>query len=458
RYMAPEQARGHTDLRSDIFSAGAVFYELLVSRPPFVGEDPMAILEALRSQKVVPLRTYDPTIPIELDQVVERALEKDPARRFQTFHEMRRELEVIRRRVSGISEVMPEDEPRATPATSPRESPSPSTPGTARISPAIGGAGLEASSLAPQDRALELVASARERLERDEVASAAECLSAALELDSELPEALALKEQIQTRTGGMVHELHSSPRDTPLPTPGVDRIERYQVIKPVGRGPSGPVYRAWDLIHERMVALKMIGDGTVPQRDRLLRAAQAWLRLPQHPNVIHVYDVDDHGGRLCIAMEFLEGRQLTDVIGNRQNLSVDDRLALIVQVCEGLFHLHRNGVIHQDIRPSSIFILLDGQVKILDSGIARQAVPQDPELSRTRFLLDDYRAPEQARGRGEPRSDIYSVGKVLFELLTYRRAPQVHDPRAVRDQLAAVDPPLPTDLIGIVERALREKP
>src|SRR4030095_14966528 len=119
RYMAPEQARGHTDLRSDIFSAGAVFYELLVSRTPFVGEYPMSILEALRSQKVVPLRTYDPTIPIELDQVVERALEKDPARRFQTFHEMRRELEVIRRRVSGISEVMPEDQARATPATTP---------------------------------------------------------------------------------------------------------------------------------------------------------------------------------------------------------------------------------------------------------------------------------------------------------------------------------------------------
>jgi hypothetical protein len=157
-------------------------------------------------------------------------------------------------------------------------------------------------------------------------------------------------------------------------------------------------------------------------------------------------------------MEFLEGRELGGLIAQRPQLSLRDKLSVITQVCDGLSHLHRHGIIHQDIRPSSIFVLLDGQVKILDSGIARQALPQDSETTRTRFLLDDYRAPEQARGRSEQRSDIFSVGTVLFELLTYRRPPGTLEPNAVREQLATVDPPLPTELIAVVNRALRQEP
>jgi serine/threonine-protein kinase len=233
---------------------------------------------------------------------------------------------------------------------------------------------------------------------------------------------------------------------------------RYHLIEVVGTGPSGPVYRAWDRYEDRLVALKVIVEGGALDMRKFHRAALAWKRLAKHPNIVEIYERSIHEGRTCIAMEFVDGRDLRTLLAPRPELSLHYKLRLILQVCEGLSHLHRHGVIHQDIRPTSIMVLDDGRVKILESGMARQALPQDVELTRTLFLLDDYRAPEQARGRGEQRSDLFSLGKVLFELLAGHVLFDSSERATLRERLETVQPRLPGELVGVVERALRHDP
>ena len=175
----------------------------------------------------------------------------------------------------------------------------------------------------------------------------------------------------------------------------------------------------------------------------------------------------EQDGRLFIVMELLDGEELRRLIAQSKPLALEDKLSVIAQICDGLHYAHEKGIVHRDVKPGNIFLLRNGQVKILDFGIA-QIATIDRGLTRTGLIMGTLRyiAPEQVRGRANARSDIYSVGAVCY------RAPRPASPFAGDDPirlleqlrteeptpLHGLDPSLPLALIAIVERAMRKDP
>jgi hypothetical protein len=246
-------------------------------------------------------------------------------------------------------------------------------------------------------------------------------------------------------------------------------IGKYRVLERIGRGGMGTVYKAHDPVLDRVVALKVIsGESDVSEelRARFYREAQAGAKL-SHPNVVVVHDLGEAEGQLYIVMEFLEGQELKHLI-ERKSLTFEEKLAIMVQVCAGLQYAHRNGIVHRDVKPGNIFVLRSGQVKILDFGIARIATGTDPGLTRTGLIMGTlrYMSPEQARGKVDHRSDIFAVGTVFYELLSGRPAFDSADPLEILEKirseqpvpLGELDPAIPPELAGLVERALRKDP
>src|SRR5262245_13475504 len=249
----------------------------------------------------------------------------------------------------------------------------------------------------------------------------------------------------------------------------IQRLGKYRIVERIGRGGMGMVYKAHDPMLDRTVALKVIsadGDVTDELRARFFREAQACARL-NHPNVITVYDMGDEDGSLYIVMEFLEGEELRQLIGQRRNVPLEDKLSMMIEVCDGLDYAHKRGIVHRDIKPGNIYVMRDGHVKLLDFGIARISSAADG-LTRTNVVMGTlrYMSPEQARGRVDHRSDIFSVGAVFYELLVYRHAFAGEQPMEILDRLrsedptplAEVDPSIPPELSDIVARSLRKDP
>src|SRR5262245_36365396 len=249
----------------------------------------------------------------------------------------------------------------------------------------------------------------------------------------------------------------------------IERIGKYRILGQVGRGGMGTVYRAHDPILDRTVALKVIsGEAglTDELRARFFREAQACAKL-SHQNIITVHDLGEEDGHLFIVMEYLEGEELKQLIGQRRPLPLPTKVDLMVQVCAGLDYAHQKGVIHRDIKPGNIFVLKSGAVKILDFGIAR-LVSANTGLTRTGLIMGTlrYMSPEQARGRVDQRSDIFSAGAVFYELLTFRPPFAGEDPMEILEQLrsedpvapALIDPSVPAELSTVIERALRKDP
>jgi serine/threonine protein kinase len=249
----------------------------------------------------------------------------------------------------------------------------------------------------------------------------------------------------------------------------IQKIGRYSIKERIGRGGMGTVFKAHDPMLDRLVAIKVIsseGEITDELKTRFYREAQACARLI-HPNIVVVHDLGEDQGRLYIVMEFLDGEELKALINQRKPLSTQDKVSLMSQVCEGLHYAHQNGVIHRDIKPGNIFILRNGQVKILDFGIARIATT-DSGLTRTGLIMGTlrYMSPEQARGKVDHRSDMFSAGTVFYELLGYKAAFDSDDPMETLEKLRSedptslteIDPSIPTDLVQIVEKALKKNP
>src|SRR5690349_11834073 len=136
-----------------------------------------------------------------------------------------------------------------------------------------------------------------------------------------------------------------------------EKIGKYHIIERVGRGGMGMIYKAHDPMLDRLVALKVISsevDVTEELRARFFREAQACARL-SHPNIVTVYDMGEDAGRLFIVMEFLEGEELRRLVAQRKALALEDRLSIMVQVCDGLHYAHQKGIVHRDIKPGNIF-------------------------------------------------------------------------------------------------------
>ena len=243
----------------------------------------------------------------------------------------------------------------------------------------------------------------------------------------------------------------------------MNTIGRYQLVEKLGQGGMGIVYRAFDPLLQRVVAVKLLANLEAGDelRERFFREARAAGQL-SHKNIITIHDLGDHEGQPFLAMEYLEGHDLQHRMASKIPMSLSRKLDLAIEICEGVEYAHDHGVIHRDIKPANIFITNSGTVKILDFGLARLITS---ELTNSNMMMGtlNYMAPEQVRGeRADHRSDIFSTGVVLYELFGGRRAFEGDSFGAtlykileeVPTPLREIDSTVPSELEAIVNGAL----
>jgi tetratricopeptide (TPR) repeat protein/TolB-like protein len=248
-------------------------------------------------------------------------------------------------------------------------------------------------------------------------------------------------------------------------TPGV-MVSHYRIVEKIGAGGMGEVYLAEDTKLRRQIALKFLPYHLTADEHakvRFTREAQAAAAL-KHPNIITIYEVSEYQGRPFFAMECCEGQSLRELI-KEQKLNLSEIIGLTIQVCEGLQEAHEAGIIHRDIKPSNIILDKKGRPKLLDFGLA--AVKGSDKLTKTGSTLGTvgYMSPEQARGQKvDQRSDLFSLGVILYEMITGRRPFKGEDDAATLhaithdtpEPLARYKSGAPDELQRIVDRALEK--
>jgi eukaryotic-like serine/threonine-protein kinase len=247
----------------------------------------------------------------------------------------------------------------------------------------------------------------------------------------------------------------------------VTRIGKYEIIEELGHGGMGVVYRGIDKAIGREVAIKTLTEGFAEDPSMLSRFYDE-VRITgnlNHPSIVTVYEVGDEHGTPYIVMECVKGRSLDKIMAAREEMALADRLRIIEQTCSALGYAHQNNVIHRDVKPANIFVLPDGNAKLLDFGIARlEKREQEHGHTRVGHLIGTipYMAPERLRGETlDGRSDIFSVGVVLYQLIAGRLPFTGSDTALMQKILQEVPPTMeelgvecPGEVEGIIGRAL----
>ena len=252
--------------------------------------------------------------------------------------------------------------------------------------------------------------------------------------------------------------------------PQLTQLGRYKIISELGRGNMGVVYKGEDPALDRTVALKtvMLSDdaaGKDEYKKRFFLEAKAAGRL-SHPQIITVYDFGQEGDVAYMAMEFLKGKELRTRM-KEGSISIPEAVHIAEQVAEGLGYAHEHGVVHRDIKPSNIMLLPYEQVKIMDFGIARMRASDHKTSTGLVLGTPKYMSPEQVSGSPvDHRSDIFSLGVVLYEMLTHSKLFEGEDTPQIFHAVANFQPPAPSRvnpevpamLDFVVERALKKDP
>src|ERR671919_284261 len=200
------------------------------------------------------------------------------------------------------------------------------------------------------------------------------------------------------------------------------QLGRYVIESEIGRGAMGIVFKATDSVLQRTVAVKTVNMALEKEHAdkyeaRFYQEARAAGAL-NHPNIVTVYDAGKAGDVVYMAMEYIQGVELRGLFVEGQPMGVPQALSIAAQVAEGLGYAHQQGVVHRDIKPANIMVVADGPVKITDFGIARMRASAD--LTQTGVMLGSpkYMSPEQVIGkRADHRSDVFSLGVILYEML-----------------------------------------
>ena len=207
-----------------------------------------------------------------------------------------------------------------------------------------------------------------------------------------------------------------------MASPEPTRIGRYEVVSRIGQGGMGSLYLAKDPKIGRLVAIKLVRQefDSPDARRRFAREAESAGAL-HHPNIVTIFDVGEHEGLPFIAMEYIDGETLGAIVKRKAPLPVVKRMQWVEDLCSGLAYAHRQGVIHRDIKPANLMVDAEGTLKILDFGVAGgDASKLAPQVI---IGTPSYMSPEQIRGADlDTRSDIFSVGALMYELLTYKGA------------------------------------
>lgn len=258
-------------------------------------------------------------------------------------------------------------------------------------------------------------------------------------------------------------------------------VLHYRVVERIGGGGMGVVWKAVDLRLNREVALKFLHESATSDpslRERFFREARAASAL-NHPNIITIYEINSDGDRLFMAMELVRGRALSEILRERYRLPPRIAADYALQICEGVGAAHRAGIVHRDLKPSNLMVTAEERVKILDFGLAKlrdpdSGLPESAEALAAPLTLGHavvgtvpYMSPEQAAGHEVgPRSDVFSLGVVLYEMLSGRRPFQgASNVEIMRALLASEPKPLgsvtldvPEPLAQITHRCLEKNP
>ncbi len=264
--------------------------------------------------------------------------------------------------------------------------------------------------------------------------------------------------------------------DDELPGPGATLAGKYELVRPLGRGGMGVVMEARDLRLGRRVAIKMISPGVWQTPElvaRFEREARAAARL-QSPHAVRLLDVDVAKPAVpFMVMEYLEGRALDAELRERGPLPVAEAVTYVLEACEAMSEAHGAGIIHRDLKPSNLFVCRAGgrrTLKVLDFGISKLTDERERAITQTRsaFGTPEYMAPEQVRALGtvDARSDVWSLGVVLYQLLAGATPFAGETASAVFVAIVTDSPPplrplrpdVPVELEFVLSRALRKKP